>query len=316
VATGPNFGAGRCPFTDSITADPSGNLYFGGACGDVFEMATRGGQPATFAAPTIVVTLPMSTALTGIAYYEGTLAVASYYYGTISLVRGNSVIAGSWVSGLSYPRGMTYDASGNLYVAGGASFCSAPHGLRRAACSVVPGSVPAVTGGVLTRIDPSGNATVLATGLDVTSDVALDPTGNLFATQIYVGNVITLAAQTAGPSVLASEVSTHSGTSLSATWTGAPGATSFTCTLLYGFDAPSTFTATTTGHSCTFSGLDPHALYGVRVVAHYPDGTTSGSTIFANSIQVLNSRIVCARGTSHRVVVGLNPRCPAGWHRL
>ncbi len=311
------FGARLCPYVDAIASEPSGNLLVGGVCGDVFELANLGGSPASFAPPTVFASLAGTYEVAGVASDgAGNYAFSQYSGGQITLVHGDVISPSHLGTGLNYPRGLAYDASGNLFVAGGGGGGSAPNALRHAHCSVAHVSN---AGGTITRVDPSGNAVLIASGLGLglVMSVAIDQTGNLFATTPYTGSVIEIPASLAGPSLSASETSSaRNGTSITATWSGPSGATSFTCTLLYGFDAPSSFTETTTSHACTFSGLNAHALYGVRVLAHFPSGATTVTTTFASAIQVLDSRIVCVRGTSHRVVVGLNPRCPAGWHQV
>ncbi len=113
--------------------------------------------------------------------------------------------------------------------------------------------------------------------------------------------------------------------SLVATWTGGAGATSYTCTLLYGFVEPSTFTEVVLTPSCAFYGLNPAADYGVSVVANvgssesiplvgyavYPKyaAGTSGS-------RPAITTIICVKGVQVREVRGRNPRCPAGFRKV
>lgn len=122
----------------------------------------------------------------------------------------------------------------------------------------------------------------------------------------------------------------RSGSTLNATWNPAPGATSYTCTLMFGFASPSTFSQSVATPSCTFYGLGT-SVYGVSVVANYVGGTSAASVGFAYAAPTTTSTtstttsvpappakktIVCRKGTSVKRVTALNPRCPAGYTKI
>jgi hypothetical protein len=113
------------------------------------------------------------------------------------------------------------------------------------------------------------------------------------------------------PARLTSLNLSRAGTTINAAWSPVGGA-SYTCTLLYGYASPSSFSVTTTSPSCSFYGVSATMAIGVRVVA------SSGGVASAPVEAFLSAEpsITCVRGTTHRVVSGVNPRCPAGWRRL
>jgi hypothetical protein len=97
---------------------------------------------------------------------------------------------------------------------------------------------------------------------------------------------------------------------LSASWNPTPGALSYTCTLLYGSNAPSSFTVRTASPHCTFNPIDAATTYGVRVVANYSYGASLPVSVFATPQK---SMITCVRDGHVRHVTAYAPRCPAGW---
>ena len=99
--------------------------------------------------------------------------------------------------------------------------------------------------------------------------------------------------------------------SVTATWTGT--ASAFRCTLLYGYNSPSSFTQVTSTHSCTFSTLDLGRSFGIAVVALAGATTSAPAAGFAPAPRVT---LTCVRHGVTRHVGGLNPRCPAGWRQL
>ena len=112
--------------------------------------------------------------------------------------------------------------------------------------------------------------------------------------------------------------------SITATWLGVPGALSYTCTLMYGFGAPSTFTVTTPSRTCTYTGLSPTTEYGIQVVANYSGGASAPSVGFASPPPLpsnpppVKHTIVCEKNhkTTLKTVTAVHPTCPAGWHRV
>ena len=113
--------------------------------------------------------------------------------------------------------------------------------------------------------------------------------------------------------------------SLVATWTGGAGATSYTCTLLYDFVEPSTFTEVVLTPSCAFYGLNPAADYGVSVVANVGSSESTPLVGYAvypkyaagtSGSRPAITTIICVRGVQVREVRGRNPRCPAGYRKV
>ncbi len=116
------------------------------------------------------------------------------------------------------------------------------------------------------------------------------------------------------------------GSTLSASWTRSAGATSYTCTLMFGFMTPSNFTSTTTSPTCSFTGLNATTPYGVAVVANGPDGesasVTSFGTLMPTTTTTIHAKprpvvrtIVCVRAKKVKRVRGIHPRCPAGYKK-
>ena len=68
-----------------------------------------------------------------------------------------------------------------------------------------------------------------------------------------------------------------------ASWPAVSGATSYTCTLMYGYNNPSSFTVTSTSPTCAFSGLSSTVGYGVQVVANGPGGSSAPGVAFASA---------------------------------
>ena len=112
---------------------------------------------------------------------------------------------------------------------------------------------------------------------------------------------------------------------LTGSWAPSGSATGYTCTLMYGFTTPSTFTISTTGTSCTFSGLAAGSTWGIQVVAT-ADGLTSAPVLAFGTIPVpvvvkpkpKTQSIVCREnnGKRQRRFTAVAPRCPSGWHRV
>lgn len=107
---------------------------------------------------------------------------------------------------------------------------------------------------------------------------------------------------------------TSKGTSISGTWTASTGATSYTCTLLYGYNNPSSFSTTTSSTTCTFAGLSIAQHYGMSVVAN-ANGTSS-SPVSGFAPFVAPTTIQCVR-KGHPTVseYGVDPTCPAGYRK-
>jgi hypothetical protein len=116
--------------------------------------------------------------------------------------------------------------------------------------------------------------------------------------------------------------------SVSASWAPSGNASSYTCTLMYGFNTPSDFTMQTTSPSCTFTGLVPGSTWGIQVVATNYGQSSSPVLAFA-TVPVpptpkptpkppVRHRIVCKQnhGKKLRSFAGVSPHCPSGYHRV
>ncbi len=101
---------------------------------------------------------------------------------------------------------------------------------------------------------------------------------------------------------------------LTATWLPGPNATTYTCTLLYGFNNLSQFTESTSAHSCSFAYAAGSVPFGIQVVARNASGTSPASVAFYSP--PAPSRVVCVRGDHRRVITGVLPSCPPGWRLL
>jgi hypothetical protein len=104
---------------------------------------------------------------------------------------------------------------------------------------------------------------------------------------------------------------------------------SYQCTLMYGFNLPSTYTVVTTSTTCSFGGLDPTAVFGIEVAVSYggpyslpvigfpavvtTSTTTTTTTTTVPAVPPTPKTIKCVRGTVVRHVRGINPHCPAGF---
>lgn len=76
--------------------------------------------------------------------------------------------------------------------------------------------------------------------------------------------------------------------SITATWSatgsnGGSSVTGFTCTLLLGFNVPSTYSETTTSDQCVFVGLTSDAPWGISVVANNGVGQSSPIVAFTTT---------------------------------
>ncbi len=98
---------------------------------------------------------------------------------------------------------------------------------------------------------------------------------------------------------------------LHAQWLPSANATSYTCTLLYGFNSPSGFSVTTSTPSCWFAGAGGSTSYGVSVVANNDTGSSPAAVSFYSP--PAPTRLVCQRAGHRRVVRAVNPSCPVGW---
>ncbi len=223
--------------------------------------------------------------------------------------------------------GLKLDAAGNLYTSDNAFpatiYRISPSGTATpvASSSLLDGAYDVAiasdgtlysvnSNGDVVAVSPSGAISIVvpasafptsATGSS--GSVAVGPDGRIYVSMWGDNSEYALSP--------ASPLSVHvarSAASLSATWSGGTGP--FICTLMYGFNSPSTFTIRTTSSSCTFYNLASDTPYGVRVSTLGGQGTSAVAMAGA-----LATTITCTRDRLVRHVTGTDPRCPAGWRR-
>ena len=87
---------------------------------------------------------------------------------------------------------------------------------------------------------------------------------------------------------------TASSSAVTATFDAVSNASEYQCTLLYGYNNPSTFSEMTATNSCTFTGVGATGSYGIAVVALHPQSSfTASPSVFAFASNGTTS------GTSH-----------------
>ena len=150
--------------------------------------------------------------------------------------------------------------------------------------------------------------------------------GNVFYFQQDSSNLVA-APPIPNPVSNVQVTSTHASNGFgewTATWTpsttGTP-ATGFTCTLLYGYNNPSTFTVHTTTHSCTFTGLASQGDFGIAVSATTSSGGSSPVSGFSTLAKLPvkkrgDATLMCGKKGKVKWVTAANPSCPKGWHQL
>ena len=276
----------------AIAADAAGDVFVASFTGStsIYEIRAAGGPPVLAASGIANPILSLAVAP------DGTLYAAAAFAGNVTY----AVTPAGGVSVVSALSGETtnvaVDAAGNVFAA-------------EPIAHVVQQMSP---GGALLNlpIAPTGVGSVpvlLAIGgssLFMWDDAAPH---NLY-TWATAGNIRpTLTSVTSSATRLGSRYVQ----SVTATWTGT--GTAFLCTLMYGFNASTSFTQRTSTRSCTFTNLDLGRSYGISVVA------LSGSVASAASVGFAPAPVVtltCVRHGVTRHVSGVNPRCPAGWRQV
>ncbi len=224
--------------------------------------------------------------------------------GDIYRVTPGAVVT-TFAVGLYEPFGVAFGPDGDLYVA--------QAGTSDSIASVTP------AGGVSIAVSSSELFSAGSTDL---GSVAFNSYGTLFAVDWDTYEVWMIGVVSA-PTQLA--VSESAAGTVTASWYGTSTDTSYTCTLMYGFNDPSSVSETSSTPSCSFVGLDPSTGYGVRVTASSVGGQMSAPAVaFASPAPApaptppTKHTIVCKKNhkTALRTVTGLHPTCPAGWHRV
>ena len=293
-----------------IAVDAVGNVYVSAGAQTgwaVWEIPVSGAPPVQVASGPSDFLSELAITATGQLY--GSSPFSNQYLYQIASGVGTPMGAS-----LINPWGLAADGNGNLFVAdyGSSVFAGCPSNT--------------VCNGVVAEFSPSGEQVDLPPTPALNHFGATTPTflayggGTLYAWDAasYGANPPVLYtwsdAGSSRPLVTATSAAVRvQGTlnqSITATWTG--GASSYRCTLLYGYENPSVFTVLTTTPTCTFGGLALNQSYGVSVVAINGSSQSLPSVAFAPPPKYT---ITCVRDRHARHLTGTNLRCPAGWRQ-
>ncbi len=272
----------------------TGTLYVDYAENSIYQVATNGTVSYFAAAPD-----SWGLALDA----EGNLYTAQYDTGSINEYAPDATMS-TFVSGVGGPTDVAFGPSGDLYVAN-------------------------YNGNDVLRVTPAGIVTTAVTsaelpGLSLAGRVVFSTTGTLFVQDWDNYQVDEVTGVDAPAPPISLTVSESSSGTVSASWYGSSTDTTYTCTLLYGFNNPSSVTETSSTPSCNFVGLNPAVGYGVEVVANNAGAVSTPAEAFSPPAPAPQTpppakhTIVCKknRTTALRTVTGLHPTCPAGWHRV
>ena len=297
-----------------ITLDGAGNVYIasGNSPTTVYEFS-RGVITDLGSIPGTQYVNSIAVAPSGVIY------VVDYYYGGSVYSLSNGV-SSSFGSGWHRPESVAVDGAGTVFVADELGYSS----------------------GTIVQLDSSGNRTnvtpttfaagagdeVFIGGSTLYTDLS-GAEADVSPDVMYSTTVVPLSqigASVRGLFVSGSIYGPGSAPQqmLTAQWLPSAGAVSYTCTLLYGFNTPSTFKVTTPTRSCSFAGLSETSTYGVSVVANFGGGSSSPSSAYSSRAMWLSTgstvkhSALCQKNNSPSAtkwVTNKNPRCPAGWHR-
>ncbi len=211
-----------------------------------------------------------------------------------------TTINGPW----SYAEGLAADSAGNLFVAdeGGTVYQVSPTG----SVSALPPSPSMAQYGYTYPDELSYSTGVLYLWDEYPYQYAHPP-----VSELYTWGVGSVNAPVATSVSSVARVDSVYQQSVTATWLGT-GATSYRCTLMYGFSDPSPFTVTTPSTSCTFTNLALGQPFGISVVAINGSSVSRASVTFATPAKFT---ITCVRAGHVRHVTGTDPRCPGGWRQ-
>ena len=262
-------------------------------------------QPATFAAG--VQDTNAQTTFTSISCSGSTCVAAGQYlasdYALVAMTETSTDAGLTWAT----PQPVSF-ASGVQYASPYADFnavsCSGSTCVAAGEFQDVSGSVEAMT---QTTNDSGATWSTARPATFATGVQYATPTSYFYAVSCTSLTCVT-AGQFVDPqsayeamtdtNIVSSSISpitnlyvTQSGPALSATWTASAGATSYTCTLLFGFNTPSTFTTTVPSAACAFTGLSTTTPYGVSVVSNGPDGSSSSVSAFGAPTPTTTSTI-------------------------
>ncbi len=307
--------------------DAAGDIFVS-ACGDIYEITAA--QIRSGATPYSATALTSGAHFYGIGFDAlGNLYGADCGSDTIQRFSAAALASGTFPrpsttvvnssSGLSCPWGVTVDGAGNLFIS---DYNNSQ--VSELSAAQLAGSLPATP-------------TVLASGvpLQVPLSLTVNAQGDLLIADYWVGLIVALVGVATPVGAVAPPTGlgvVASGSTLTASWTTGPAGVTYRCTLLFGFNQPSSFTVATTTPTCSFSNLSPASAYGVSVVAVSAAGATSAAvqafsynatttTTSPTTTTTTPSRtrsIICEKGTTARfkTVRGTHPTCPRGWHRV
>ena len=290
--------------------DSSGNLYFANdlycdnsaSCGlDRISAPLSADAQATTVHATAVDTHHDSLHFRGVAidashnYFVTDMTDHSVYELSASNPAGAPTLISS---DFTSPQGIVIDPSGNLYVA--------DYGR-----------------GIIYKITPAGAQSVYSTAFSQPYSLAMGPAG-LYVLDLATNSVYLING---APSAATNVQTSRTSGSITVSWTPSSGATSYTCTLMTGFNVPTSFKVYSTSPQCVFNGLDPSTPYGVQVVVN--GGSTNSSPVigFANIPPVPTTTttvhhlipakrtITCVKGSLVKHIRAVNPRCPVGYQR-
>ena len=258
--------------------------------GTVYEVASTGATPVSLAT--------VNDYLSSIAVApDGTIYTTSYngMSKVYQLAPGGSLV--SIGTGWSQPETVTVDAAGNAYVADEGN-------------------------GVVTEITPAGvqsNLPVDPAGVGSNPDEIMYGGGTVYLWDESAPNPNVLYSWGAGAAhatnlsatSTAIAVNGRETQSITATWTGGT-ASSYRCTLLYGYNDPTSFTVLTSTPSCTFSNLALGVGWGVSVVA-LSNGVASAPSVVFTPAATFTITCVYQGHVLHRT--GTDPRCPTRWRQ-
>lgn len=334
--------------TRSFTVDAAGNIY-AVTGGDVIDRFSASGSMTVLDTGTI-------TGIEGIATdAAGNLYVASTYFNDVSYVSSiykftngvKSLVAGPIND---YFYGIAVGPTGNIYAA------NYGYGASSTVYQITPsGSVTTVGSGwsspegvavdslgnvyvadedfaSVMQVSPSGTQTSLTpANSSPAPDHIFYSAGTLYywdedASSVIYSMVVSQLNQPTNVTGLSTLNTVGSNTTqiLSASWTATPGATSYTCRLMYAFQTPSTFTTQTTSTTCYFLGLSPTTAYGIGVTANNGLASSAMTVVFpplakAKTVSTgpTKKTITCVRikGKGIRRVTAVNPHCPPGFKR-
>lgn len=302
--------------SNSIAFDTSGDLFVADDDTDIFEVTASQLHQVT---PVVTTVAHFSSIEPTSLVFDasGDLWVSDDNSGGIDEITANQLGGGvittatEIVSSASTaePWGLVFDPQGDLFFAD------------------VSGFVGEVTASQLHSGSAPYTPTTLATGFTTPVDLTFGPNGNLFLADFGAGTIDELdyvapqiPSTPAVTPVTGLSVNETSG-SISGDWYPNGTATSYTCTLMYGFNDPSDFSETSSATSCNFA-VNSTTSWGISVRANNSSGSSSAVVAFGaavvpppvKKVKKVTS-IACTNGKHSKRVYGSPPTCPSGWHR-